>query len=150
MGKNILKQQVNMIGHYHSSFLKENGTSQKILRTCLLVFTVLALLCLTSPTSSLPLEGAFGDNDSRFRFRINPSGNDIDTPSFLRKRRRTLPFQLMSQPEPPIYVNANRFREGSDAEIQPKISASELLSLLGNLANEYPGSQKRQMRFGLF
>ena len=40
--------------------------------------------------------------------------------------------------------------EGTDAEIQPKISASELLSLLGNLANEFPQGQKRQMRFGLF
>jgi len=146
----IRKQQVNMIGSYHKRILKEDGSNKRLLRTCLLVFAVLALFCLTSPASSLPLEGAFGNDDNRFRFRINPSSSDINTPSFLRKRRRTLPFQLMSQPEPPIYVNANRFREGTDAEIQPKISASELLSLLGNLANEYPGGQKRQMRFGLF
>ena len=41
--------------------------------------------------------------------RAIPS-SDIDTPNFLRKRRRTLPFQLMPQPEPPIYVNSNRLR----------------------------------------
>merc|ERR1712062_471747 len=146
----IRKQQVNMIGRNHKSILKQNGSNKRIFRTCLLVSAVLALICLIHPTSALPLEGAFGDNDSRFRFRINHSSGDINTPSFLRKRRRTLPFQLMSRPEPPIYVNSNRFQEGTDAEIQPKISASELLSLLGNLANEFPQGQKRQMRFGLF
>merc|ERR1719412_2247289 len=137
-----------MIGRQanNQSLKVHNKSDKMMLRGFLLASAVVVIICLITPASTLPLEGAFGDNDSRFRFRAIPSG-DIDTPTFLRKRRRTLPFQLMSQPEPPIYVNSNRFREGADADIQPKISASELLSLLGNLANEYPGGQKRQMRF---
>ena len=49
-----------------------------------------------------------------------------------------------------IYAQDYFFSEGEDVEMQPKISASELLSILGNLAYEYPQGTKRQMRFGLF
>merc|ERR1711894_176249 len=151
MGNITRTKQANMIGRNCNSLIwKRHGSNKKILRSFLLASFAFALICLTTPASSLPMEGAFGDDSNRFRFRAFPS-SDIDTPaSFLRKRRRTLPFQLMPQPETPIYLGANRLREGSEAEILPKISASELLSILGNLANEYPQSQKRQMRFGLF
>ena len=69
----IRKQQVNMIGSYHNRILKEDGSNKRLLRTCLLVFAVLALFCLTSPASSLPLEGAFGNDDNRFRCKYNIS-----------------------------------------------------------------------------
>jgi len=140
---------LNMIGCQGIKSAVSNRSNKMFVRHCLLISFVIAMIYLITPSSSLPLEGALGSNENRFRFRAIPS-SDMDTPNFLRKRRRTLPFQLMPQPEPPIYVNSNRLRESDDVEMQPKISASELLSILGNLAYEYPQGTKRQMRFGLF
>lgn len=110
--KNIINTCVNkqiLPIQNNQSLIMKNKADKMIIRGFLLASAVIVLICLVTPASSLPLEGAFGENENRFRFRAIPS-SDIDTPTFLRKRRRTLPFQLMSQPEPPIYVNSNRFR----------------------------------------
>merc|ERR1712018_518980 len=93
---------LNMIGCQGIKSVS-NRSNKMFVRHCLLISFVIAMIYLVTPSSSLPLEGALGSNENRFRFRAIPS-SDIDTTNFLRKRSRTLPFQLMPHPEPPIYV----------------------------------------------
>ena len=57
-------QQVTMVGCQRNI---QSGSKKIILRASILVFAVLTLICLTKPTTSLPLEGAFGENENRFR-----------------------------------------------------------------------------------
>merc|ERR1739844_726219 len=115
---------LNMIGCQGIKSSVSNRSNKMFVRHCLLISFVMAMIFLITPSSSLPLEGALGSSENRFRFRAIPS-SDMDTPNFLRKRRRTLPFQLMPQPEPPIWANDLDQQIFHDVEMQPKISASE-------------------------
>ena len=44
-----------------------NRSNKMFVRQCLLISFVIAMIYLITPSSSLPLEGALGSNDNRFR-----------------------------------------------------------------------------------
>jgi hypothetical protein len=62
-------QQANMIGRQknNQSLMMQNKSDKMIIRGFLLASAIVVLICLITPASSLPLEGAFGENENRFR-----------------------------------------------------------------------------------
>ena len=58
---------LNMIGCQGIKSSVSNRSNKMFVRHCLLISFVIAMIYLITPSSSLPLEGALGSNENRFR-----------------------------------------------------------------------------------
>jgi len=97
-------------------------------------------LALERPKEDLPGYDAGGDGVSPYT-------------SLVRKRRMSLPFQLMPKPKLGFSHSKNYlvppYDFAEETESPSKLTRSELMQLLDTLAEEIPDTHRNRMRFGL-